>query len=115
MIIVLLDTFSPPPHVVEHSDHLPNGDQTQSTTKQFTLFRFRIPKNKENGRGGFFYNLSLYILKVNLPGQISMLHVSFLNASPTQGVPPFEDSCTIFRLEVLMPPPHDFEHSDHSL
>lgn len=62
-----------------------------------------------------FLNLSLYILKVNLPGQISMLHVSFLDASPTQGLPPFEDSCSIFRREVRMPLPHDFEHSDHSL
>ena len=49
----------------------------------------------------------------DIPGHKSELHVSFLVVSPIQGVPPFNASCSIFRIEVLMPPPQDLEHSDH--
>ena len=38
LLIVLFDTFSPPPQVLEHSDHFPNSDQTQSTVTAFTWF-----------------------------------------------------------------------------
>ena len=52
---------------------------------------------------------------IDIPGHRSELHVSFLDVSPLQGVPPFDASFSTFRVEVLMPPPQDLEHFDHSL
>ena len=46
--------------------------------------------------------------KIDLPGQLLVLHVSFSDDSPLH-VPPWASSIVLFLVFVLIPPPQVFE------
>ena len=84
-----MDVRTPPPHVLEHSDHSPYSEYLQLSKVVIEISIYQ--------EGKYFVNPTryektaryLFGLEIIIPGQGSMLHSIDLSNSPAHDDPPF--------------------------
>ena len=112
--IFLVDVCFPFPQVTEHSDHSPYSDHLQST---------RIYYSNSNSTIYYWWHLSLlkrgstsrlFVIGWYIPGHGWSLQLWICVSFPWHSIPPYKAAWMTVLLEVLSPPPQDFEHLDHS-
>ena len=84
-----MDVLTPPPHVLEHSDHSPYSEYSQLTKVVIEISIYE--EGKYLVHATLYDEITRYLFGVEIiiPGQGSMLHSMDLSNSPAHDDPPF--------------------------